>query len=97
MSRRDDTIALLHMRDHAAEAAEMARTKSRADLDSDRMLSLALTKMFNQFTRYEDEFRDWLRNRTPGHRDDSYRYVNHLTSPAGGPPSCHCTPAPDVL
>jgi uncharacterized protein with HEPN domain len=37
--------ALRHMLDHAREAVAFARDKTRADLDSDRLLNLALTRL----------------------------------------------------
>ncbi|MBM3188683.1 MAG: hypothetical protein FJZ90_08180 [Chloroflexi bacterium] len=37
--------------------------------------------MFNQFSRYEDDFRDWRRDGMPGLKAESYRYVEFLTSP----------------
>ncbi|MFP4058531.1 MAG: DUF86 domain-containing protein [Candidatus Brocadiia bacterium] len=45
MSRRDVLARLRHMLDSAREAVEMAAGKSRADLDNDRMLELALTHL----------------------------------------------------
>jgi uncharacterized protein with HEPN domain len=45
MSRRDPIISMRHMLDHAREAVAFARGRSRADLDSDRLLSLALTRL----------------------------------------------------
>jgi uncharacterized protein with HEPN domain len=45
MTRRDDTVALRHMRDHVAEAVELSRGRKRADLDEDRIYSLALIKL----------------------------------------------------
>ena len=45
MSRHDDRVALLHMRDHAAEAAEFMKGRLRSDLDSDRLLALAMIKL----------------------------------------------------
>lgn len=39
-----DDVRLLHMRDAAREAIRFAEGKSRADLDHDRMLVLALVK-----------------------------------------------------
>ena len=45
MTRRDDTFALRHMRDHALEAVAATRGRSRADLDDDRLFALALTKL----------------------------------------------------
>jgi uncharacterized protein with HEPN domain len=45
MSRREDWISLTQIRDSASEALQFSRGKSRADLDTDRMLSLALTRL----------------------------------------------------
>jgi uncharacterized protein with HEPN domain len=39
-----DAIRLRHMRDAAAEALQFAAAKTRADLDHDRMLILAILK-----------------------------------------------------
>ena len=36
--------------------------------------------MFNQFAKYEDAFRDW-RGGMPGLKDESYKYIEFLTSP----------------
>ena len=45
MSRHDDRVALLHMRDHATEAVEFVWGRSRSDLDSDRLFALAMIKL----------------------------------------------------
>ena len=45
MSRRDPQLPLLPMRDHAREALDFASGRTRADLDSDRMLTLALVRL----------------------------------------------------
>ena len=45
MSRHDPLVRIHHMLDHAREAVEMAHGRSRADLDSDRMLNLALVRL----------------------------------------------------
>ena len=45
MTRRDDTTRLRHMLDHAEEAVAMASGKRRDDLDNDRLLELALTRL----------------------------------------------------
>ena len=42
--RRDDEIRLRHMLDAAQEAVAFARGRTRADLDEDRQLVLALVK-----------------------------------------------------
>ena len=45
MSKHDPTAALRHMLDHAREALVFTRGKERADLDADRLLSLALVRL----------------------------------------------------
>jgi uncharacterized protein with HEPN domain len=45
MSRRDPAISLRQMRDHAHEAVDLVRGRRRADLDSDRVFSLALVRL----------------------------------------------------
>lgn len=45
MTQRDPVLALQHMRDHAAEAVGLAARRKRRDLDTDRVLLLALTKL----------------------------------------------------
>ena len=41
MTQHDGTMSIRHMLDHAVEAVEMARGRSRADLDRVRQLNLA--------------------------------------------------------
>jgi type III restriction enzyme len=36
--------------------------------------------MYNQFSKYEDSFRDWRRDGFPGLKPDSYKYIDFLTS-----------------
>ena len=45
MSRHDPAARLRHMLDHAREAVAMVRGKTRADLDIDRQLNLALVRL----------------------------------------------------
>jgi len=45
MSRHDDHVSLRQMLDHAREAVDMAKPRSRDDLDRDRLLNLALTRL----------------------------------------------------
>lgn len=45
MSRHDDGISLRQMADHLEEAVEIARRRSRGDLDADRLFALALLKL----------------------------------------------------
>ena len=42
--RKDDAVRLRHIRDAAKEAIAFAEGRTRADLDADRMLTLALVK-----------------------------------------------------
>jgi uncharacterized protein with HEPN domain len=45
MSRRDDRTRLKHMLDHAVEAVDMIKGRTRNDLDLDRRLNLALVRL----------------------------------------------------
>ena len=45
MSRHDPAIALRQILSHAREAVQLSLGKSRTDLDNDRMLNLALTRL----------------------------------------------------
>ena len=45
MTRRDPRVLMRHMLDHSREAFEMVHGRSRADLDTDRQLNLALVRL----------------------------------------------------
>jgi len=45
MSRHESAISLRQMRDYAREAMDMVRERFRDDLDTDRMLNLALVRL----------------------------------------------------
>jgi len=45
MSEHDSDIRLRHMLDYAREAVSVTQGRSRADLDSDRLLNLALVQL----------------------------------------------------
>jgi uncharacterized protein with HEPN domain len=45
MSRHDDAVRMQHMLEYAREAVTLARGKTRADLESDRVLNLALVRL----------------------------------------------------
>ena len=45
MSKRDPEIALRQILSHAREAVELCKGRTRSDLDSDRLLNLALTRL----------------------------------------------------
>ncbi len=45
MSHHDPMVCVYQMHDHAWEALEMVKNRSRMDLDTDRMLNLALVRL----------------------------------------------------
>jgi uncharacterized protein with HEPN domain len=45
MTRHRDAVRLQHMLEHATEAISLAAGRDRADLGSDRLLELALTRL----------------------------------------------------
>lgn len=45
MSQHDPSVSLRHMRDHAHELTEIMRGRSRSDLDTDRLLALAVVRL----------------------------------------------------
>lgn len=45
MTQHNDSIRLHHMLDHSREAVAMIQGKTRLDLDGDRLLELALTRL----------------------------------------------------
>ena len=45
MPRRDDALRLQHMLDYARETIVLSKGRSRADLDSDRLFNLAMTRL----------------------------------------------------
>ena len=45
MTRRDDSVPMRHMLDHAREAVAIVSGRARTDLDTDRILQLALTRV----------------------------------------------------
>ena len=45
MSRHDPLVSLRHMRDHAHELLTLMHGRSRGDLDTDRVLALAVVRL----------------------------------------------------
>ena len=45
MSRHDPSVSLRQMRDHAHEVAALVHGRTRGDLDSDRLLALAVVRL----------------------------------------------------
>ena len=62
MSRRDVTITLRQMLDHAQKAVTLSRGRKRSDLDEDLTFNLALTRLIEIIgeaaNRVPDEFQD---------------------------------------
>lgn len=65
MSQRDDMVRLRHMLDHAREAVALVRGKQRSDLDSDRVLSLALVHLLEIVGEAAGRVSEEVRNRHP--------------------------------
>ncbi len=61
MTRHDPLVSVRHMFDHAREAVEMVRGRSRSDLDTDRQMNLALVRLMEVIgeaaTRVPEDFR----------------------------------------
>lgn len=61
MTRHDPRVSVRQMLDHAREAVEMVRGRSRADLDRDRQLNLSLVRLLEvvgeAVMRVPEEFR----------------------------------------
>lgn len=65
MSHRD-SVRLRHMLDHAREAVAMTAGKTRADLDVDRKLNLALVRLLEIVGEAEGRITEEDRRRCPG-------------------------------
>ena len=61
MTRHDPLVSVRHMLDHAREAVEMIRGRSRTDLDTERQMNLALVRLMEVIgeaaTRVPEDFR----------------------------------------
>ncbi len=61
MTRHDPKVSFLQMRDYVLEAMSLGKDKSRNDLEKDRILNLALTRLLEVVgeaaTRVPDEIR----------------------------------------
>lgn len=66
MSRRDDSVPMRHMLDHAREAVTMIRGRERSELDTDRMLQLAVTRVLEIVGEAANRVTSQGRARYPG-------------------------------
>ena len=62
---KDDQVRLRHMLDSATEAVELSRGKSRADLDTNRVLSLALVRLLEIVGEAASKVTTGTRQQTP--------------------------------
>ena len=65
MSRREPLVSVHQMRDYAREALEMVRERSRTDLDTDRMLNLALVRLLEVIGEAAGRLPEDFRSRHP--------------------------------
>jgi uncharacterized protein with HEPN domain len=62
---KDDRVRLRHMLDSATEAVELVYGKSRADLDTNRVLSLALVRLLEIVGEAASKVTAGTRQQTP--------------------------------
>ena len=62
---KDDSVRLRHMVDSAMEAVELIYGKSRADLDTNRVLSLALVRLLEIIGEAANRVTNGTRQQTP--------------------------------
>ncbi len=65
MTLHNPIVWVLHMRDHAREAVDMVRGRSRADLDTDRQLNLALVRLVEVIGEAANRVSEDFRSRYP--------------------------------
>ncbi len=65
MSKHDTVIRLQDMRDHAQEALTLIHGRSRADLNADRVLSLALVRLLEIVGEAANRLPDEVQDRYP--------------------------------
>ena len=65
MSRRDDSVPLRYMLDHAREGVAFVAGKSRPDIDRERVLQLALTRVIEIVAEAARRVSDEGRARVP--------------------------------
>ena len=66
MSRREVEVRLRHMLDDARKAAGFCRGRTRADLDEDEMLTLALLRLLETIGEAAKHVPDEFRSQAPG-------------------------------
>jgi len=65
MSKRDPEIALKQILSHAREAVKICQGRNRSDLDSDRLLNLALTRLIEIIGEAANRVPDSIQEKYP--------------------------------
>jgi uncharacterized protein with HEPN domain len=65
MSKHDPEIALGQILSHAREAVEICQGRTRSDLDSDRLLNLALTRLIEIIGEAANRVPDSIQSKYP--------------------------------
>lgn len=65
MSKNDPMVSLHQILAYAKEAVEISRGKTRQDLDRDRLLNLALTRLLEMLGEAANRVPEEVRNRYP--------------------------------
>ena len=65
MTLHNPIVRVRHMLDHAREAVDMVRGRSRADLDKDRQLNLALVRLVEVIGEAANRVSEDFRSRYP--------------------------------
>jgi uncharacterized protein with HEPN domain len=65
MSKRDPEVALRQILAYATEAVEISTGKTRQDLDSERLLNLALTRLLEMLGEAANRVPEEVRNQYP--------------------------------
>lgn len=66
MTRHDDLVSIRQMRDHTAEAIQLAHGRTRHDLDADRVFALALTRLLEILGEAAGRVSITTREKNPG-------------------------------
>ena len=65
MTRHDPLVRVHHMLDHAREAVELTKNRARKDLDTDRLLNLALVRLVEIIGEAAGRIPEEFRSRYP--------------------------------
>jgi uncharacterized protein with HEPN domain len=65
MSKHDPEIALRQILSHAREAVDLCQGRTRSDLDSDRLLNLALTRLIEIIGEAANRVPDSIKTKYP--------------------------------